>query len=107
MERSATITADDTVSHLASPAGTPSKPAESSAAAKIASLTAETCELRAELEQVRTDRDRLAETQRRIMEVLGIHDASRLVHDLRNVLNERELFRALAKLEAEEDLEAE
>jgi hypothetical protein len=52
--------------------------------------------LRAELESVRADRARMAEILARLTEVLGSKSADRLVHDVRNVLNERELYRALA-----------
>jgi hypothetical protein len=58
-------------------------------------LTAEVNELRAELEQLRAERNRLADIQRRIMELLKVQTPERLLHDIRNVLNERELLRAL------------
>ena len=64
--------------------------------ARLAAVTAENRELRAELEQLRADRARVAEIQSRLMEVLGSKSPDRLVHDVRNVLNERELYRALA-----------
>jgi len=35
--------------------------------------------------------------QSRVLELLGTDRPERLVHDLRNVLNERALFRALAE----------
>jgi hypothetical protein len=66
-----------------------------SSAPHVAILSAAMCELRAELEQLRTERNRLAETQRRIMELLQVQSADKLVHDIRNVLNERDLLRAL------------
>ncbi|HSZ55196.1 MAG TPA: hypothetical protein VK797_06015 [Tepidisphaeraceae bacterium] len=69
--------------------------AQTSSGAHIAKLTAELCELRADLEQVRAERNRLAETQRRIMELLDVKSPDRLLHDIRNVLNERQLLRAL------------
>jgi len=59
--------------------------------------TAEIRDLRAEVERLRSERDRLQEMQARILELLGTDRADRLVHDLRNVLNERALFRALAE----------
>jgi len=59
-------------------------------------LTADNRDLRAELDRLRAERDRLLATQARIMEVLGSTVPERLLHDLRNVLNERELFKALA-----------
>ena len=64
--------------------------------AQVSAVMAENQELRAELEQLRADRARIAEIQSRLMEVLGTKSADRLVHDVRNVLNERELYRALA-----------
>src|SRR2546428_11962247 len=59
-------------------------------------LIAETHELRAEVERLRADRARMVDIQTRLMDVLGCKSADRLVHDVRNVLNERELYRALA-----------
>ena len=66
-----------------------------SAGAQIASTLAENRELRAEVEHLRAERHRLMETQRRIMELIGAPSAEKLVHDLRNVLNERDLLKAL------------
>ena len=63
--------------------------------AHIATTLAENRELRAEVEQLRTERNRLLETQRRIMELIGAPSPDKLVHDLRNVLNERDLLKAL------------
>ena len=62
----------------------------------LASIIAENRELRAELEGLRAEKARMAETLTRLVEVLGSKSADRLVHDVRNVLNERELYRALA-----------
>src|SRR4051812_49312339 len=59
-------------------------------------LTADNRDLRAEVERLRAERDRLLATQRRMMDLLGTASPERLIHDMRNVLNERELFRALA-----------
>ena len=59
-------------------------------------VTAELRDLRAEVERL-AERDRLLETQSRVLELLGTDRADRLIHDLRNVLNERALFRALAE----------
>jgi hypothetical protein len=64
-------------------------------AAHLVSLTAELHELRAQLEQIRAERNRLAETQRHLMELLHVQSPEKLVHDVRNVLNERELLKAL------------
>lgn len=68
--------------------------------ARLATLQAENHQLQAELELVKTDRNRLLDIQRRLMEVLGTNSPDRLVHDVRNVLNERELFKALADAQA-------
>jgi hypothetical protein len=63
---------------------------------QLSALGAENRELRAEIERLRGERNRLNETQTRMMELLGTKSPERLLHDLRNVLNERELYRALA-----------
>lgn len=62
----------------------------------VTSLMAENRELRAELDQMRAERTAMSEVQSRLLEALGSRSPERLVHDLRNVLNERELYRALA-----------
>jgi hypothetical protein len=62
----------------------------------VASIVAENRELRAELDGLRAERARMAEILTRLAEVLGSKSPDRLVHDVRNVLNERELYRALA-----------
>lgn len=61
-----------------------------------AGLVAENRELRAELDSLRAERAHMAEILARLTEVLGSKCHDRLVHDVRNVLNERELYRALA-----------
>ena len=53
-------------------------------------------ELRAEIDCLRAEKARMVDTQNRLMEALGTKAPERLVHDVRNVLNERELYRALA-----------
>src|SRR5258708_32633540 len=58
-------------------------------------LAAENQELRAEIERLRADRIRLIEIQRRIMALLGCSNPEKIVHDLRNVLNERDLMKSL------------
>jgi len=63
---------------------------------QIASIVAENHELRAEVERLRADRARMCDVQNRLMEAVGCKSADRLVHDVRNILNERELYRALA-----------
>jgi len=62
----------------------------------MSSILAENRELRAEVETLKADRARMAEILSRLTEVLGSKSADRLVHDVRNVLNERELYRTLA-----------
>jgi hypothetical protein len=64
--------------------------------ARIAAMMAENQQLRAELERIRSERAKMSEVQSRLMEVLGSKSPDRLVHDVRNVMNERELYRALA-----------
>ena len=39
--------------------------------------------------------DRLIETQLRIMALLGTSRSEKIVHDLRNILNERDLLKTL------------
>jgi hypothetical protein len=56
---------------------------------------AELHELRAQLELLRAERNRLIDTQRQIMALLGVKSPDKLLHDLRNVLNERDLLKAL------------
>jgi len=68
-----------------------------SPAGELTYMTTEIRDLRAEVERLRGERDRLLEMQSRVLELLGTDRPDRLVHDLRNVLNERALFRALAE----------
>jgi len=65
------------------------------AAAHVTNLVAQNRELRAELDQIRAERNCLAETQGKIMDLLKVKSADKLLHDIRNVLNERELLKAL------------
>ena len=58
-------------------------------------LLAENAELRTQLEQLRHERGRWIESQRRIMELLGTSAPERIPHDLRNLLNERDLLKTL------------
>jgi len=48
---------------------------------------------------VQAERDKLVEQQRQIMDLLGCKSPDRIMHDLRNVLNELTLLRALADKE--------
>ncbi len=59
-------------------------------------ILAENRELAAEVLRLRAERDRANEQLSRIMDVLGCKSSDRIVHDIRNVMNERELFRSLA-----------
>jgi hypothetical protein len=63
---------------------------------QIAAIVAENHELRAEVECLRAERAKMADIQARLMDAIGCKSPDRLVHDVRNVLNERELYRALA-----------
>lgn len=97
--RSSVIPHDGTHTHAParySPdASLPSSEPLPSVGAQIAATLAENRELRAQLEQLRSERNRLAETQGRIMELIGTASPEKLVHDIRNVLNERDLLKAL------------
>ena len=64
--------------------------------ARLSSIAAENQELRAQLEQLRAERTHMSDILNRLAEVLGSKSPDKLVHDVRNVLNERELYRALA-----------
>jgi hypothetical protein len=68
---------------------------DSSPAAHITALVARNRELQAELDRIRVERNRLADLQSRIMELLHVQSSDKLLHDIRNVLNERELLKAL------------
>jgi hypothetical protein len=68
---------------------------------QIAYVTAEIRELRGEVDRLRAERDALLDRQRQVMDLLGTRAPERLLHDLRNLLNERELFKALADLTEE------
>jgi len=72
------------------------RPDHSPLQARFAALLGENQELRAQLDQARAERTRMAEILSRLTEVLGSKSPDKLVHDVRNVLNERELYRALA-----------
>ena len=63
--------------------------------AQIASILAENAELKAEMQRLRGDHTRWLESQRRIMELLGASAPEKIAHDLRNLLNERDLLKTL------------
>ena len=88
---------DDATKNAAGPFEvTPQQPAEaaSSVAETVSSKTLES--LQKELEQVHAERARLLELRSEVMGLIGTDKPERLLHDLRNILNERELLRALA-----------
>jgi hypothetical protein len=64
--------------------------------ARIAAIMAENQDLRAQLDQLRAERAKMSDILDRLADVLGSKSIEKLVHDVRNVLNERELYRALA-----------
>lgn len=65
--------------------------------AHLAQQAAQIHELRAELEQLRADRDRLAAQHARVAELLKSTNPDKVIHDLRNVLNELQLYKMLAE----------
>ncbi|HSU68205.1 MAG TPA: hypothetical protein VLJ39_15105 [Tepidisphaeraceae bacterium] len=67
----------------------------SSAAAQIAGVLAENRELRAQVEQLRAERKALLDIQQSVVGLLGAKSPDRIVHDLRNVINERDLLKTL------------
>src|SRR5688500_11769571 len=75
----------------------------SPSAADLTAAAADNRELRAEIDKLRAEADALRHTQRRIMDLLGTRNPEKIVHDLRNVLNERDLFKALAHPQREEE----
>ncbi len=73
------------------------RPELAEAARRQQSLVEENVRLCAELQRVREERDRALAIQQEIMQLLEVQSPRRIVHDLRNVLNERVLLRALVK----------
>jgi signal transduction histidine kinase len=65
--------------------------------ARLATQAAELHEVRAELERLRAERDRLLRQQGQIAELLRSQNPDKLVHDLRNLLNEVQLYKMLAE----------
>ena len=68
--------------------------------AQIAAQAASLHELRSELNQLRAERDRLSDRQRQIAELLKSANPDKIVHDLRNVLNELTLYKALVDVQS-------
>lgn len=54
-------------------------------------------ELRRELETLRAERDELSGRLQKIADLLKSSDPDRVLHDLRNVLNELQLYKLLAE----------
>ena len=57
-------------------------------------------ELREQLDLLRAERDRLLDRQRQIAELLQSKNPDKLLHDLRNVLNELQLYKMLVETQA-------
>ena len=68
--------------------------------ARLAQQAAQLNELRAEAEQLRADRDRLLVQQRQIAELLKSTQPDKLINDLRNVINELQLYKMIADTQA-------
>ena len=71
--------------------------------ARAAFDAAETRDLRLELDRLRAEREKMLDIQRRVMELLNSPSPDKILHDLRNVLNERELYRTLADIDSLRD----
>lgn len=81
------------------------RPLSSSGAAATTESDAASADLRklqTELETLKAERTKWIERQRRIMELIGGVNPDHIVHDIRNVLNERNLLRALVEQMPEE-----
>ena len=68
--------------------------------ARAAFDAAQMRDLRLEVDRLRAEREKLLDIQRRVMELLNTRAPEKILHDLRNVLNERELYRALADVDS-------
>lgn len=64
-------------------------------ASRVASILAENAELKAEIERLRAERTRAIESQRNIMQLLDTTSPEKITHDIRNLLNERDLLKTL------------
>jgi hypothetical protein len=71
------------------------RPELTEAAQRQQELIAENVRLCSELQRIREERDQSLAIQREIMQLLDVQSPQRIIHDLRNVLNERSLLRAL------------
>ncbi len=86
----------------ASPAARPAA-TEDCGAATLTSLAAENRQLRAELDLARSERARLLAARQEVLDVLGVADSHKLMHALRNILNERALYKALSEMDDVDD----
>lgn len=67
-----------------------------SSAEQPGDLAAENRRLRDKMSKLKAENEARLERERKIMELLGTKSPDQILHDFRNVLNERELFRVLA-----------
>ncbi|MGH7213269.1 MAG: hypothetical protein ACREIT_00595 [Tepidisphaeraceae bacterium] len=56
--------------------------------------------LRAQIERLTREREGLLDQQRQVMELIGAASPQHILHDLRNLLNEKALLQALADRQA-------
>lgn len=85
--------------HLGGREAPDSEPGMAPLAGEYAALLAENRELRAEIDRLRTERAPLVTTQQQVMQLLGTRSPERILHDLRNVLNDNQLLKTLVDLE--------
>lgn len=69
---------------------------ESSTSPQSLLLLARNRELSRQIESLQAERRVLLDRQQNVMDLISASSPDQLLHDLRNVLNERELFRVLA-----------
>ena len=62
--------------------------------------TAQIRDLRLEVDRLRTERAKLLDTHQQIMALLGTRSPDKVIHDLRNLLNERDLYRTLCDIDS-------
>jgi len=71
------------------------RPELAEAAQRQQSLVEENVRLCSELQRIREERDQALAIQQEIMQLLEVQSPRRIIHDLRNVLNEVVLLRAI------------
>jgi hypothetical protein len=72
---------------------------ESTTESRVNSTPSEAAEpIEAQLARARRELDSMRAAQRQVMELIGCDRPEKLVHDLRNVLNELQLLRMLADM---------